>query len=119
MTMPKKIISLLAAIIIAALTIPAEADRKRKPRIGIGIGPGGIGIHIGPAKIRKKKRRIRRERRGNLIAPSRAAKRAQGAYGGKILGVRLRGGVYIVKLRGAGRIRKVKVDAKSGQILGP
>ena len=118
MKMPKKIVSLLAAIMVAALTIPAEADRKRKPQIGIGIGPGGIGIRIGPAQIRKK-RRIRRERRGNLIAPSRAAKRAQGAYGGKILGVRLRGGVYIVKLRGAGRIRKVKVDAKSGQILGP
>jgi len=119
MKMPAKITSLLAAIVFAAMAMPADAAGKKKPRIGVGIGVGvgGIGVRIGPARV-PNKRRVRQKRRDKLVAPSRAAKRAQRAFGGKILGVRLRGGVYIVKLRASNQIRNVRVDARTGHILG-
>ncbi len=56
---------------------------------------------------------------GGFIAPSEAAKRAQHAFGGKILAVRLRGAFYIVKLRGKGHVRKVRVNAITGRVVGP
>ena len=117
MKMPTKITSLLVAVFFATMAMPVDAAGKKKPRIGVGIGVGGVGIRVGPVRVLNK-RKTRRNRRDNTIAPSMAARRAQGVYGGKILGVRLRGGVYIVKLRGSGRIRKVRVDARTGNILG-
>jgi len=117
MKMPKKIASLLIAMIFAVMTAPVDAAGERKPRAGIGLGVGGIGVRIGPT-AGTKKRRIRQHKRGKFIAPSRAAKRAQRAFPGKILGVRLRGGVYVVKLRASNHIRIVLVDARTGQIVG-
>ncbi len=53
-----------------------------------------------------------------FIPPSVAAKRAQRVFGGKILAVRLRGAIYIVKLRGKGHVRKVRVNAITGRVIG-
>jgi len=117
MKMPTKIASLLIAVVFAVITAPFEAAGDTKPRICIGLGVGGIGVRVGPS-VTTQTRRVRQKKRGKLVAPSRAAKRAQRAYGGKILGVRLRGGVYIVKLRASNQIRNVKVDARTGNILG-
>ena len=117
MKMPTKIASLLIAVIFTAMTAPVDAAGEKKPRIGIGFGVGGIGVRIDPI-AGTNKRRVRQQKRGKYVAPSRAAKRAQRAYGGKILGVRLRGGVYIVKLRASNQIRNVMVDARTGNIVG-
>jgi len=60
--------------------------------------------------------------RGQLIGPTEALTQALSVVpGGKALGVKLLKGqnpVYAVKMRVGGQVRRVLVDARTGQILG-
>ena len=52
------------------------------------------------------------------LPPSAAVKRAVAAYpGAKPLGVKLRGGVYVVRLRVDGSIIQVGVDPQTGDVF--
>ena len=115
--------TLLAAIVLALCLEAAAAEaRPKKRQPGVGIGPGqyggavGVRTHHSQIKLRPKRSEV--PGRG-FIPPSVAAKRAQRAYGGKILAVRLQGAIYVVKLRGRGYVRRVRVHAITGRVLGP
>ena len=61
-------------------------------------------------------RRRRHKPEIGVIPPSVAAKIAREVVGGKILSVRRRGRFYIVKLRGQGRLFRVRVNAHTGRV---
>ena len=121
MSLPQK--SLLFSVVLAfCLEAVAAEARPRKSRAGYWPGltlPGSVRhLQLHRAQIKLKPRKSEVPGRV-LIPPSVAAKRAQRVYGGKILSVRLRGTMYVVKLRGRGHVRKVRVNAITGHVIGP
>lgn len=55
---------------------------------------------------------------GRQIPKSQAARIALSVVPGRLLSVELSGGVYVVKVRGNGRVQIVRVDAENGQVIG-
>lgn len=114
------IFSLLSVTAICMSFSAAEAGGTRS-LVAISIGPG-------PGSAPHESRRLytptgSKNKRQNkpasaLIPPSVAAKRAQSAFGGKILSVQRNGTVYLVKLRGDGYVHEVQVNAITGNVIG-
>lgn len=113
--------AMLAAVAVVLLLDSACADARPSDVLFISGAKAtdrlhGPGHYLAQVKLKAKKSEVPG---GGFIPPSVAAKRAQRAYGGKILAVRLRGTFYVVKLRGKGHVRKVRVNAITGRVVGP
>jgi Flp pilus assembly protein TadD len=115
--------TLIASIALAfsLQAVAAEARQKRCTQSAGSVSQpvdAPRGVYLYQAQIKLKPRKS--ETPGLLlIPPSVAAKRARRAYGGKILSVSLQGTVYVVKLRGGGLVRNIRVNAITGRVLGP
>lgn len=65
--------------------------------------------------------KVQNNGQGQLVPPSVAGRNAKRCSGGKLLGIRLRGGanpVYIVKVKKGGTVRRLRVNARNGNVLG-
>ncbi len=114
-------ISMLAAVALVLCLDAAFADVRlggASSRLGTETTDRAhcAGPYLAQVKLKTKKSD---SPGGGFIPPSVAAKRAQRAYGGKILAVKLSGAFYVVKLRGKGQVRKVRVNAITGRVVGP
>ena len=112
---------MLAAVAVALLLDSGCADARPSDVLSVSGAkatnrPQSSRHYLAEIKLKAKKSEVPG---GGFIPPSVAAKRAQRAYGGKILAVRLRGTFYVVKLRGKGHVRKVRVNAITGRVVGP
>ena len=95
-----------------AVALPVEAAT---------LGSSGIAIrHIERLDAAPAGRVIRvQSGSGQLVSPSVAARNARRtAPGSKVLDVKLKRGVYVVKIKNRGQVRRVKVDARSGRVVG-
>lgn len=108
-------------LVLPALVMPDTGDAGLIRRnTGISAGLGDVTIGIGSNKFQNwRKHRYKGGPGRRFVPPSVAAKRAQQVYGGKVLGVHLFEGIYLVKLRGQGRVWVVRVHAASGRVMGP
>ena len=106
-------------IALALITVPtadtysASAATLRAPNAQLNIDSGSETLSIQPV--------VQVQGSGNLVPKSVAARAARRYSGGQVLGIRLRLGnrpVYIVKVKTSGKIRRVRVDARNGRVLG-
>ena len=113
----------MAPLILALFTILAPIPGDAEVLLpGTSIDAvSGDGLRLAGGKQFQNWRRHRyQDNRGrHFVPPSIAAKRAQQRYGGKVLGVHLFEGIYLVKLRGKGKVWVVRIHAVSGRIIGP
>lgn len=94
---------LLAMAIIAAMLAGGEASAQMKPNY---MAPK---INVAPKIMKSPVIRV--------IPPSLALNRAlMLAPNAKALGVKLKGGHYIVKLKQGNKVRQVEVDAATGDV---
>lgn len=105
--MRRQIITMIAAL--AAFTAVEMAEAQVRVRPGLAIGFDGAEL----AQQQQPRTRGLRMR----IPPSAAIQQAmQAVPGAKPLGVRLRGGTYIVRLKSSGKVVRVGVDAATGAV---
>ena len=105
-----------ALLVYFALTVTGAQAKQRLWTLG--DAPGGFVVRVFSTHAQfENKHEVPAPEGYEPLPPSRAAKIAQKVYGGKILTVRLIGNFYMVKLRGQGKVRIVRVHAGTGRIM--
>ncbi len=104
---------------IPVLTVEAQHEEEKKKA---SEAPKERGRKSAPRKKGREQKNGRgsapQALQGDRISPDAAADAARRATGGKVLGVRSSGDDYSIRvLTPSGRLRSVRVDARSGRVL--
>lgn len=105
------------ALMLATAAVPAQSTS-----IGVGIA-GDVIMANSTATGSDSVQRVQSYGSGELVPPIVAVRSAKriAPRGSKVLAVRLRNGarpVYVVRMRKGGQVRRIRVDARNGRVLG-